>query len=434
MVKPGSAENNATISPDLSPEHTAIKINLEKLPGLCDSSPSEAEKLAAETLTMSQKLGDPSLIGSSLCLLSRAVSLLRDSQEVIEYASRAVEVLRPLEDRKMLATALNNLGNCHRRMADPLNAIKSFEEALEIQESIGNAGGAAVIHNNLGLAFMRIGSCERAYSSFMRTVSIADEIGNRFMKTVALSNVADVLIDQGEYDTAEKYLIVQLKISRETGRRIGEAYCLWELGRLKQKQGKPEEAEALLRESIALRKELKSSKVGESLFELARLLENQCRQSEAEQILLETIELFEESDNSTDLRLARASLSILRIHMNQLNGVEQPLIELLDSISDMKSDQDRQLETQILKALSEYHEKTGNLAEALSYSKRYAVKRDLLLEQRQQENITRLKLRADFQASEEARSCFRRQISSLRVPWKRSNRSTACCQFAVTAK
>lgn len=403
MVTPESAEKNAAPSPESTADQSEIEKNLKKLSTLCGSSPSEAEKLATDTLAMSQKLGDPSLIGSSLCLLSRAVSLLRDSREAIEFASRAVEILRPLEDRKMLATALNNLGNCHRRMAEPLKAIKFFEEALEVQESIGNAGGAAVVHNNLGLAFMKIGSCERAYSSFMRTVSISDEIDNRFMKTVALSNVADVLIDQGEYNTAEKYLDGNLKINRELGRRIGEAYCLWELGRLKMKQDKPKEAEALLRESIALRKELKSDKVGECLFELAKLLENECRQSEAEEILLEAIDLFGENDNSSDLRLARGSLSILRIHMNALDGVEKPLVDLLESISGLKSDQNMQLETLILKALSEYHAKRGNLLEALKYSKHYAKEKDTLLEKRQLENITRLKLRADFQASEEAR-------------------------------
>ncbi len=403
MVDTESTDTTATTPLEPSPQRTAVEKNLEKLASLCGSNPSEAEKLASATLAMSQKLGDPALIGSSLCLLSRAVSVLRDSREAIEYASKAVEILRPLADRKMLATALNNLGNCHRRMAEPLDAIRYYEEALEIQISIGNPGGIALVHNNLGLAFMRIGSLERAYGSFMHTVSISDQIGNRFMKTVAMSNMADVLIDQGEYETAEQYLEDNLKINRELNRRIGEAYCLWELGRLKIKQGKPREAEGFLRESIALRKELQSSKVGECLFELAGLLENQSRESEAEEILLQAIDLFEENDNSYDLRLARASLSMLRIHMNRLDGVEEPLVNLLEGFSDLKSDQDLQLETLILKALSEYHEKRGNLPEALEYFKRYAGERDVLLERRQQENITKMKLRADFQASEVAR-------------------------------
>ncbi len=413
MIDPEPAEKILTASSEYTAELTAVEKTLEELVSLCRSNPSEAENLAIETLARAEKLGNPSLIGSSLCLLSRAVSLLRDSGEAIEFASRAVEILRPLDEKKELATALNNLGNCYRRMAEPLDAIKCFEEALEIQKSIENTRGTAIVHNNLGLAFMRIGSYERAYSSFMNTVRISDENNHRFLKSVALSNLASVLIDQGEYNTAKQYLQTNLTINRELNERNGEAYCLWELGRLKQKQGQVGTAERFLRESLSLRKELGSSKVGECLFELAKLLENECRQSEAEEILLEAIDLFKESDNSSDFRLARASLAILRIHMNILDDVEKPLIELLPSISNFKSDQDMQLKTQILKALSEYHEKTGNLPDALQYSKLYAEERDCLLEQRQQKNVTRLKLRADFQASEEARELLEEKKREL---------------------
>lgn len=424
MIDPEPAEKILTASSEYTAELTAVEKTLEELVSLCRSNPSEAENLAIETLARAEKLGNPSLIGSSLCLLSRAVSLLRDSTEAIEFASRAVEILRPIDEKDKLATALNNLGNCYRRMAESLKAVKCFEEALEIHNSIGNRAGIALVHNNLGLALMRIGAYERAYSSFMNTVRISDEIDRRFLKSVALSNVADVLIDQGEYNTAEQYLETSLQICRELDRRVAEAYCLWELGRLKQKQGQLGAAERFLRESLSLRKELGSSKVGESLFELAKLLEDESRQSEAEKILLEAIDLFQESDNSSDLRLARASLAILRIHMNILDDVEKPLIEPLASISNLKSDQDRQRETQILKALSEYHEKTGNLPEALQYSKRYAEERDCLFEQRQQKNVTRLKLRADFQASEEARELLEEKTRELEESYLQLQRAT----------
>ena len=100
MVTPESAGKNTTPSPESAAVQSEIENNLEKLSTLCGSSPCEAEILATDTLTMSQKLGNPSLVGSSLCLLARAVSLLRDSQEAIGFASRAVEILRPLKTGK----------------------------------------------------------------------------------------------------------------------------------------------------------------------------------------------------------------------------------------------------------------------------------------------------------------------------------------------
>ncbi len=413
MICHGDSGNDSTHSFEDTGDRAAIEKNLEQLINLCGSNPAEAEILASETLARASKLDDPALIGTALSLLSRAVSLLRDSSESADLAARAVDILRPLDEKERLATALNNKGNCDRRMGKPLYAIKCFEEALDIQISIGSRRGTAVVHNNLGLAFRDIASYERAYLSFRQTVDIADEIEDQFLRTTALSNIADVLIDQGEYQSARQYLEANLKVNREIGRRTGEAFCLWELGRLTQKQGHLGDAERFLRESIALRRELGSSQTGQCIFDLADLLKEAGRLREAEEVLLEAIDLFGEGDNSTDLCLARAGLSILRIHMDRLEGAEKPLIDLLALLSRMECDPDRDLRTQALKALSEYSEKMGNLPKALEYSRSYTEEREMLFEQRQRQNITRLKLRADFQISEDARVLLEQKTLEL---------------------
>lgn len=413
MTDHADSGDNLTPSLKITGDRAVIEQNLKELMTLCGSNPAEAEKLASDSLASARKLKDHALIGTSLCLLSRAVSLLRGSRESVELAARAVEILRPLDDKKSLATALNNQGNCYRRIAEPLEAIQCYEEALKIQSSIGNRRGIAVVRNNLGLAFRDIASYERAYSSFRQTVDIAEEIDDQLLRTTALSNVADVLIDQGEYQNAEKYLRANLKVNRDLNRRIGEAFCLWELGRMKQKQGHLEDAERLLRESIALRKELGSHKVGHCIFDLAKLLKEDNRPHEAEEVLLEAIDLFKESDNSADLCLARASLSILRIHMGRLEGMKKPLIDFLELLSGLKGDPDRDLRTQALKALSEYNQKKGNLRKALEYNKLYAEEKEELFEQRQRQSITRLKLRADFEKSEDARELLEQKTREL---------------------
>lgn len=395
-------------------DRASIEKNLEQLMTLCGSNPADAEILATDTLAGARKLNDSALIGTSLCLLSRAVSLLRSSSESVDLAAEAVETLRPLDDMKSLATALNNMGNCYRRTGKPLNAIKCYEEALEIQQSVENRKGAAVVHNNLGLAFRDIASYERAYSSFRQTVDIADELNNQLLRTTALSNIADVLIDQGEYRSARQHLKDNLRVNREIGRRIGEAYCLWELGRLEQKQGRFGDAEKFLRESIVLRKELGSYQIGQCMFDLAELLEEDCRPQEAEKVLLEAVDLFKKVDNSPDLCLVRAGLSILRIHMDKLEGVEEPLTDLLVVLSEMEGYPDRDLRAQVLKALSECSEKKGDLLKSLEYSRAYAEEKEKLFLQRQLQNITRQKLRADFEKSENARELLEQKTVELK--------------------
>lgn len=409
----GRNKCDSTPSVKDSEDRTAVEKNQQLLLTLCGSNPAEAEKLASETLAMARKLEDPLLIGTSLSLLSRAVSLLRGSGESVDLAAEAVDILRPLDDKKNFATALNNMGNCCRRTGKPLNAIKHYEEALDTQRSIGNRRGTAVVHNNLGLAFRDMDSYERAYRSFRRTVDIADEIDDQLLRTTALSNIADVLIDQGEYRSARQYLEANLRVNREIGRRIGEAYCLWELGRLKQKQGQPGDAEKFLRESIALRRELGSHETGQCIFDLAKLLKDASRPQEAEEVLLDAIEHFKSGDNNFDLCLTRAGLSILRIHMDRPEGAEKPLTDLLGLLSGLEADPDRDLRTQILNALSEYNEKTGNLFKALEYNRSCAEEKEKLFEQRQQQNITKLKLRADFERSEDARELLEQRTREL---------------------
>ncbi len=391
-----------------------VEKNLERLYTLCRSNPPEAEILATETLAMARNLDDPALVGTSLCLLSRAVSQLRNSTESIDIAIRAVEVFRPLDEKEKLATALNNLGNCYRRLSKPLNAIEHYEEALEIQTSIGNRRGTAVVHNNLGLAFRDVSSYERAYRSFRQTVEISDEIDDKFLGTTALSNIADALIDQGEYQSANEYLEANLRVNREMNRRTGESFCLWELGRLRQKQGQLEDAERFLRESITLRRELGSNDIWQCIIDLANLLKVADRPQEAEEVLSDAVLLLEQDDNSTDLCLTRANLSILRIHMNKLKGEEKPLTDILALLTDSENNSsNHSLRTRALKSLSEYNEKTGNLLKALEYSRQYADENSLLAEQKQRENITRLKLRVDFEQSEGARVLLEQKTREL---------------------
>jgi len=412
MCYPANDDDTASL-PENTAERAAVEKILENLVPLCSSNPAEAEILASETIVRAQKLNEPAFVGTLYCLLSRAISLLRDSSETIELASRAVEVLRPLDEKARLATALNNLGNCYRRMAEPLDSIRCFEEALEIQESIGNKRGIAVVQNNLGLAFRNIASYDRAYASFMRAVELSEEINNTLLKTTALSNIADILIDQGDFKSAEQYLKASLKIYRETFNRIGEAFCLWEMGRLKQKQNQTENAEKYLRESIALRKDLGSSKIGESLFTLAELLENDNRSQEAEAILQDAIDHFEEKDDSSDLSMIKARLAILRIHIDKLNGVEKPLEDFLMLLSGSDGSSDRNIRTQVLKALSEYHEKLNNMPTALDFIRRYSEEKIELLEQTQRKNISMLKLKADYERSEDARLLLEKKAKEL---------------------
>jgi len=128
---------------------------------------------------------------------------------------------------------------------------------------------------------------------------------------------------------------------------------------LKQNQGQLEDAERFLRESITLRKELRSSDSWQCITDLADLLKEAGRPQEAEKLLSDAVLLLEQGDN---IRLTRANLSILRIHMNKLEGEEKPLTDILALLASRKgSSSSSSLKSRALKSLSEYNEKTGNL-------------------------------------------------------------------------
>lgn len=377
-----------------------------------DSEPEKARKLAEQAIGMARQLDASRRLGQGLVYLSRAVSIIEGTPQAIHLAEQSVEVLSELGRQDLLAYALNNLGNCRRRRLQYVGAMDCYRRALEAYESLGDSKGVATVCNNMGIAHSEMSSYEKAYQSYRRSQEAASAVGYDLGVAIALDNLADLLVDQGDLNTAESYLREGLAVNRKVGRKVGMGFCLWDLGKLKHLQGDLDEAERYLREGISVYREVGSrSDMLPCLFRLADVLEDEGRPEEAVTVLREAVEEAKLTEMPSLVGRSKAKLASVRFAMGELDGIEEELLEAVNVLEG--SVRASKARSRVCKVLSEFYERTGRLDSALRYHKLESdIDREILESQRQQD-IVKLRLRSEYERSENERTLLEKQRTEL---------------------
>lgn len=406
-------------SPGNNPESSLREIEdlLNQSKQCLGSEPEKARVLSERAIEMARELDATRQLGQGLAYLSRALSIMEGTPQAIRLAEQSVEILSEEGRKDLLAYALNNLGNCRRRRLQLVKAMDCYRRALEAYEELGDSKGVSTVCNNMGIAYSEMSSYEQSYQAYKRSQKTAAEVGYDLGVAIALDNLADLLVDQGDLETAEKYLLEGLAVNRKVGRKVGIGFCLWGLGKLKHLRGNLGEAERYLKEGISVYRELGGrSDLLPCLYRLADVLEDQERPEEAVSVLQEAVGEAEITQMPSLLGRAKAKLASVRFRMGELEGVEEELLEAIDVLEG--SVRERKARSKVCKVLSEFYERVGRLEDALLYHKLESdIDREILENERQQD-IVKLRLRSEYERSENERMLLRKQRSEL----ERANR------------
>jgi DNA-binding CsgD family transcriptional regulator len=190
----------------------------------------------------------------------------RDYARAGDYRRDALALARSVGDDSLVAQGLNRVANWHANIDRPALAIRDHQEALALFERLGDHRGVAETVDLLAIANLIGGDLMTAAELYVRAAALHEAAGDQRALARALSllclchgSIHGSCTTFGRTEIAEQLLRSDrpLRLSREIGWRAGQAFVLWMLGDALAWRGSYDRAIPLMRESIAIAREMK---------------------------------------------------------------------------------------------------------------------------------------------------------------------------------
>ena len=217
---------------------------------------TKAEALFAESLALSQKLGERRGIASCLYKLGYVAWSRGNYTAARSLAEQALEIVRKLNRKDDIADALLLLSEVLINQGEYTEARTLIEESLTLFRASGDEWGMAYTLIYLARATFFAGDAAMARSALDECLVISRELGYKGGIAWALSVLGRVILHQGDGVEARLLIEESLAIRKELEDRTGIADSLFHLAEVTSSQGDYTQAQSLYRESLAIAEEL----------------------------------------------------------------------------------------------------------------------------------------------------------------------------------
>ena len=174
-----------------------------------------AEKLTAELLDESQRLGEPR---RRALALERAAYVAQERgrpERAVPLLEEALVLMRRAEDKLGVALLLNVLGEHTRPSGDFARALGYYRESFALSSELGNAFWRAVAEMNVAVCLMRLNRPAEALPLMAESLAAAYSIGNKRNVPPALIAFAALAAMGGKPEPAAVLLGAAEKFLRE---------------------------------------------------------------------------------------------------------------------------------------------------------------------------------------------------------------------------
>lgn len=214
--------------------------------------------LAQSHLTQAQELAGQLGERRLHALVAQALGLLelrrRHFSAARGHLNTALTLVRQAAppDPRLEATILTNLGRVYLSLTLPLQALGCFEEARPLLETAADPSALVMLQINSALAYAQQHAYEEAAHQFQQAADVLEAQENLQLLGGVKRNLGMLLLERGDAETAEPLLRQSLAIARQLADDPGAAHTLTELARAALAQGRVREAESQATEAARL--------------------------------------------------------------------------------------------------------------------------------------------------------------------------------------
>ncbi len=388
-------------------------------------NPPNALATAEMARYASQKSNYLNGLAQSLSIAAQCHSRLSNYADAEPLFIEAYELSQKIRNRFLEAEMLNAFGLMRAHQGDYADAMRLCKQGLDIAISIGDEKNQAAALTAIGIAYWNLGDYENALDHKRNALALTRQIGDRAREAQLLTNIGTVYNQLGDHNGALKFHLECLDLSRTVHDPMRESVSLnnltftyWQLGDVKRSL-EAQQACLEIKRKIGDRR-------GEalSLINLAEIEEHQARKTEAEELWQTALQILRDIGDKHNEARCLYSLAMFQLKAKRFSEAASLLeLALIRATSaDAKPEQ-----AEILAALAELYEQTGETGKALEhYKQSFALEKELLHTKAAQKLKS---LQAQFEVEQAKRENERLKQE---LEWKR--RSLQVSALAITNK
>jgi diguanylate cyclase (GGDEF)-like protein len=327
------------------PVHERVRLLNEISEQLYEREPARGVALARESVGLARATGDTPGEAQGLYCLGRNTYSQADYPAVFETVNTALSLFRSMGNGEGEARCCNLLGITHRQLSDYGRALEMYELALKGFREAGDLKWQARVISNIGAVEIQLGNHTAALELFDHALDLRRETQDNEGAGFDLNNAAFGHIQralqhraagngagcQGEAESALRLLDRALAIARQFGYKRLEAFCLQTMGEAYQAMSRPEVALGLADQFLKL------------------------------------------AHDSDDKWIEAYGLACIGEIKHQLGQDVEGVALLKTALHTFETLGSRDETARVLRSLSQAHESTGNLTEALACLRRAGV-------------------------------------------------------------
>jgi diguanylate cyclase (GGDEF)-like protein len=176
----------------------------------------ESQKLYAQSLELSQRLGDKQGVASALHMLGVIARETGQLQQALADLGESLSLFRSVGDLWGVGTALNDLAIVHAYLGNNAEAKELFLQSLEVKKAIGDLQGVAYAIANA--AHFHPSIAERIAAQ-EESLALKRKINDRHGIANSLYNLGSLYLQQSNYRASLTRLIEALSLFMELGVR-----------------------------------------------------------------------------------------------------------------------------------------------------------------------------------------------------------------------
>jgi predicted ATPase/DNA-binding SARP family transcriptional activator len=149
-------------------------------------------------------------------------------EQAHQLATRAVELLRPLEDQVgiWLMKALSTLSAIEEVTGNNENALQNLQEALVFARKQEDQSAIANYLDGIGCIELRLGYVLKAEAHFREALEIHENLNNNFGSVIQCNNLGLLKSDLNEFEEAKQYLQDGLRLAQKINFAVIIPYLL----------------------------------------------------------------------------------------------------------------------------------------------------------------------------------------------------------------
>ncbi|HSG17227.1 MAG TPA: BTAD domain-containing putative transcriptional regulator [Anaerolineae bacterium] len=281
-----------------NPELASVDIRCEQAFGLqragdliFDSNSDESQRFYHQSLTLYRELNDTWGITRVLTALGWGGAHRGALEEARQHGEEALILSRASGDAKGTADALWMLGTLAVQQNQIEASGRLLGESLDIRQTLGDRiTDIAAGPLDLGMTLTWIGRMAEADAVREETLALYEEQGQPEQIALAHVRLATSKLHVGQYEASERHARIGLELCQQVSNQRGAGLAVWLLATLSLIAGEDDQTESLLKESLAIFREVEGAgEIGWLFSNFAEVARRQGRPAQAKKCLYECI-------------------------------------------------------------------------------------------------------------------------------------------------